>query len=120
MRGAQEAILTFWVHEPEFARFSGVEMYARGRRVIEQREAVDEMFEELLRPGYEFAPAMPAIAVEAIAGALEALMYEQLKAKGPTGLLQLVPASIYICLVPFLGAEQAYAVANDVGSGARP
>jgi AcrR family transcriptional regulator len=115
VRGAQEAILTFWVHEPEFARFSGVEMYARGRRMIEQREAVDEMFEKLLRPGYEFAPAMPAIAVEAIAGALEALMYEQLKARGPMGLPELVPASTYICLAPFLGSEQACAVATQVG-----
>ena len=35
VRATQEAILTFWVHEPEFARFSGVEMYARGRRMIE-------------------------------------------------------------------------------------
>ncbi len=116
VRATQEAILTFWVHEPEFARFSGVEMYARGRRMIEEREPVDELFEELLRPGYQFAPTVPGIAIEAIAGALETLMYERLKAAGPMGLPQLVPASTYICLAPFLGAEQAYSVATQVKS----
>ena len=116
VRGAQEAILTYWVHEPEFARFWGVEMHGRGRRMIEEREPLDQLFDELLRPGYEFAPTTPAITVEAIAGALDALMYERLKAKGPMGLPQLVPASTYICLAPFLGAEQAYAVATQVKS----
>ena len=84
--------------------------------MIEEREPLDQLFDELLRPGYEFAPTTPAITVEAIAGALDALMYERLKAKGPMGLPQLVPASTYICLAPFLGAEQAYAVATQVKS----
>ncbi len=117
VRATQEAILTFWAHEPEYARFSGVEMYARGSRILELREEANEMFEDLLAPGYELAPETPPIAAEAIEGALEALVYEQVKAKGPAGLAGLLPLCTYICLAPFLGGEEAYGVAIREGQG---
>jgi len=115
VRASQEAILTFWVHEPEYARFAGIEMYERGRRMLEQREPVSELFADLLAPGYELAPQTPTIATEAIGGTLEALVFEQVKARGTVGLLELVPACTYICLAPFLGGEEAYRIA--VGGG---
>jgi len=115
VRFTQEEILSFWAHEPEYARFAGIEMYARGTRVLELREGADELLEDLLAPAYELAPEVPPIATEAIGGALEALVFEQVKERGTSGLLELVPACTYTCLAPFLGGEEAYAVAVEGG-----
>ena len=52
----QEAMFRFGVEEPEYARLGGVEMYAAGKRALDQREVVTEGMEGLLAPGYELAP----------------------------------------------------------------
>lgn len=49
--------------------------------------------EGLLAPGYELSPETPPVAAEAIGGAM----------------------ATYIALAPFLGAEEACAVANSDG-----
>jgi len=69
----QEAMFSFGVGEPEYARLGAVEMYAAGKRALEQRESVTEMMEGLLAPGYELKPDVPPITAEAIGGALYAL-----------------------------------------------
>jgi len=117
VRATEEEILNFWAHEPEYARFAGIEMYARGSRVLELREGADELFEDLLADGYELASEVPPIATEAIGGALDTLVNARLKAKGPSGLAELVPVCTYICLAPFLGGEEAYEVAVAGGRG---
>jgi hypothetical protein len=72
---------------------------------------VTEGMEGLLAPGLELAPATPAMAPEAIGGALYAMLYDFVKANGPERLPEMLPAAVYITLAPFLGAEEAYAVA---------
>jgi hypothetical protein len=49
---------------------------------------------------------------EAIGGALYALFYDHVKIKGPERLAELVPWAVYVTLTPFIGAEEAYAVAT--------
>jgi AcrR family transcriptional regulator len=107
----QEAMFRFAAEEPEYGRLGAVEMYGAGKRALEQREMVTEGMEGLLQPGYEIAPDIPPIAAEAIGGALYALLYDFVKEKGPERLLELVPTAVYVTLVPFLDAEEAYAVA---------
>jgi AcrR family transcriptional regulator len=107
----QEAMLHFAATEPEYGRLGAVEMYGAGKRALEQREMVTEGMEGLLQPGYELAPGTPAIASEAVGGALYALLYDFVKAKGPTRLLELVPMFSYVTLAPFLSAEAAYEAA---------
>lgn len=113
VRGAYEAMFAFGVEEPEYARLGTVEMYAAGKRALEQRDKVMEGMEALLAPGYELAPTTPAVAGEAIGGAIYALLYDQVKAKGPESLPELVPLATYLTLAPFLGAEEAYEVACE-------
>ena len=67
----------------------------------------------LLEPGYELAPEVPEITAEAIGGALYALFYDHVKEKGPERLAELVPWAVYVTLTPFIGAEEAYAVATE-------
>jgi len=107
----QEAMLHFAAEEPEYGRLGAVEMYGGGKRALEQRELVTEGMEGLLQPGYEIAPDVPAVAAEAIGGALYTLLYDFVKANGPERLLELVPTFVYVTLAPFLSAEEAAEVA---------
>ena len=111
VHATQEAMLHFAATEPEYGRLGAVEMFGAGKRALEQREMVTEGMEGLLQPGYEIAPDTPAIAAEAIGGALYALLYDFVKTKGPTRLLELVPMFSYVTLAPFLSADAAYEAA---------
>lgn len=107
----QEAMFCFGAEEPEYARLGGVEMYAAGKRALDQREIVTEGMEGLLAPGYELKPDTPPIAAEAIGGSLYSLLYDHVNQKGPETLPDLVPTLVYVTLAPFLDAEEAYEVA---------
>jgi AcrR family transcriptional regulator len=107
----QEAMFAFGAEEPEYARLGGVEMYAAGKRALDQREVVTEGMEGLLAPGYELKPETPAIAAEAIGGALYSLLYDHVNKKGPETLPDLVPTLVYVTLAPFLSRDEAYEVA---------
>jgi AcrR family transcriptional regulator len=107
----QEAMFAFGAEEPEYARMGGVEMYAAGKRALDQREIVTEGMEGLLAPGYELKPDAPPIAAEAIGGALYSLLYDHVNKKGPETLPEIVPTVVYVTLAPFLEAEDAYEVA---------
>lgn len=107
----QEAMFCFGAEEPEYARLGGVEMYAAGKRALDQREVVTEGMEGLLSPGYELKPDTPPIAAEAIGGALYELLYDHVNKKGPETLPDLVPTLVYVTLAPFLEADEAYEVA---------
>jgi AcrR family transcriptional regulator len=107
----QEAMFCFGAEEPEYARLGGVEMYAAGKRALDQREIVTEGMEGLLAPGYELKPKTPPIAAEAIGGALYSLLYDHVNKKGPETLPDLVPTLVYVTLAPFLEAQEAYEVA---------
>jgi AcrR family transcriptional regulator len=107
----QEAMFAFGAEEPEYARLGGVEMYAAGKRALDQREVVTEGMEGLLAPGYELKPGTPPIAAEAIGGALYSLLYDHVNRKGPETLPDLVPTLVYVTLAPFLERDEAYEVA---------
>ena len=83
VHGAYEAMFAFGIEEPEYSRLGAVEMYAAGQTgAADQRDTIMEGLEALLAPGYELAPERPPIAAEAIGGAIYALVYDQVKAKG--------------------------------------
>jgi AcrR family transcriptional regulator len=105
-----EAMFAFGAEEPEYARMGGVEMYAAGKRALDQRETVTEGMEGLLAPGYELRPDTPPIAAEAVGGALYSLLYDHVNRQGPETLPQIVPILVYVTLAPFLEAEDAYEV----------
>jgi AcrR family transcriptional regulator len=113
VRATLEAMLRFAAEEPEYGRLGAVGVYAAGGRALEQRETVAESLEALLAVGFELNPRAPQIAPEAIGGALSALLYDFVKANGPERLLELAPAASYVALAPFVGGEEAYAVAVD-------
>jgi AcrR family transcriptional regulator len=112
VRAAIESLLAFAAAEPEFIQLGAVEVYSGGRRALELRDEVNRSLVGLLAPGHELKPDLSPIASEAIGGAIYALIYDQVRSKGPASLPQLTPVATYIALAPFLGAEEAGAIAN--------
>jgi AcrR family transcriptional regulator len=112
IQATQEAMFTFGVQEPEYARLGAVEIFGAGTRALEQREKVTELMEGLLAHGYEVNPDVPPITAEAIGGALYALFYDHVRQKGAERLPEIVAPVVYVTLAPFLGAEEAFSLAT--------
>lgn len=117
VRGAFGAMFAFCAAEPEYTTLGAVDVYAAGRRALEQRDQVMKTMEALLVPGFERNPSASPIAGEAIGGAIYSMIYDQIKAGGAERMQEIAPLATYITLAPFIGAEEACAVANGDGRG---
>ncbi len=115
LRTALGAMMAYAIEEPAFAKVGAVDVYAAGRRALEQRDQVMEGMEALLAEGYEVNPEASPIAAEAVGGAVYALTYDQVLRGGPESLPEVAPLATYIALTPFLGAEEACRIANGDG-----
>lgn len=113
IRAALEGFFGYLAAEPNWAYGGIIEVLAVGRRGMERRDQAIEMFAGMLAPGFEQAPEVPAIAKDAIAGALLELMYQHIRKRGPERLMELVPAGTFMTLTPFVGPDAASAVANE-------
>ena len=79
-----------------------------------------EGMEALLVPGFERKPDASPIAAEAIGGAIYSMIYDQVQARAaPESMQEIAPLATYVTLAPFIGAEEACAVANSEGRGGR-
>jgi AcrR family transcriptional regulator len=112
VRAALEAYLSFWAAEPQWARIAIVDVLTAGQPGLAHRDRANGLFEQILQPGVERAPEAGPLAVEAIGGAVHALIYEQIRRRGAEHLLQILPAVTFVALAPFAGSQEAIAVAN--------
>jgi AcrR family transcriptional regulator len=112
VRAALEAFLAFFAAEPRWARIAMVDVLTAGGPGLEHRDRAFGLFEEILQPGYEHARDMTPLAVEAIGGAIHWMIYEQIQRRGAEHLSQILPAVTFVALAPFVGSEEASAVAN--------
>jgi AcrR family transcriptional regulator len=112
VRVAYEAMFSYLVAEPAFAQLIAVEVYAMGPEALALRDRVIDSMSAMLAPGFGENPEMPEIASEAIGGAIYALLRERLRSGGPRRLAEAVPLATYLTLAPFIGAEEAAAIAN--------
>jgi AcrR family transcriptional regulator len=117
VHGAFAAMFAFCAAEPEYTRLGAVDVYAAGKRALEQRDQVMQGMEALLVPGYQQKPDASPIAAEAIGGAIYATIYDQVKRAGAESMQEIGPLATYVTLAPFIGAEEACAVANGNGRG---
>jgi AcrR family transcriptional regulator len=113
VRAGLEGFLSYLVRDPDLAHAGLVEVLAAGRGGMGRRDHAIETFAALLEPGFELAPDTPHVAAEAIGGAIFELLYDHVRARGADRLLELLPTTTFIALAPFVGAEQAVAVANE-------
>jgi AcrR family transcriptional regulator len=117
VRGAFGSMFAFCAAETEYTTLGAVDVYAAGKRALEQRDRVMEGMEALLVPGFERKPDASPIAAEAIGGAIYSMIYDQVRRGGAQSMQEIAPLATYITLAPFLGAEEACAVANSEGRG---
>jgi AcrR family transcriptional regulator len=112
IRAGCEAMLAFLAAEPDFTRLAIVETYNAGSRAMELRNRTVLAIRPYIEQGHEEASGVSKVADEAIPGAVSALIYNQLHARGPESLPEIAPMITYLVLAPFLGAEDACAIAR--------
>lgn len=112
IRALYEAMFAYFVAEPALAQLAAVGAYEAGPQALSRRDRVIDSLAEMLAPAVAEHPAAPAVAPEAVAATVYALIRQQLREKGPQSLPAVVPLATYITLVGFVGPERACAVAN--------
>ena len=113
MRLAIDALCSFATTEPGLSSLLLVGAYAAGPVALVRRDEVTHGIEALFAPGYELHPKTAPVAAETAVAAINSLMYNQMtEGGGAESLPQIAPLATYIALVPFIGAEEAAAVAN--------
>jgi AcrR family transcriptional regulator len=117
VRGAFGAMFAFCAAEPEYTTLGAIDVYAASKRVLERRDQVIEGMQALLVPGYERNPDVPPVAAEAIGGAVYSMIYDQVKRGDIQNMQEIAPLATYVTLAPFVGVEEACAVANGDGRG---
>jgi len=117
VRSAIGSMFAFAAAEPEYTTLGAVDIYAAGKRALAQRDQVIEGMQALLNAGYERNPSVPPVAAEAIGGAIYSLIYDQIKRSGAEAMSEIAPLATFVILAPFIGAEEACAVANSDGRG---
>jgi AcrR family transcriptional regulator len=119
VRSALAALCDYFAAEPPLAETVIVEVHAAGEQALRRHEDSLAQLARLLEPGYELAPDAPPIASEAIAGAIDTLLYEAIRAGGGRRVRSIAPTLTYLALSPFTGPDVAGAVANDLGQPRR-
>jgi AcrR family transcriptional regulator len=110
MRLAIGAMFSFAAAEPELTNLLAVGVYSAGPIALVRRDEMTAGLQSLFEPGYELSPNTAPIAAEAAVSVIYSLMYNRIVEDGPQSLPSIAPLATYICLVPFVGAEQAWTV----------
>ncbi len=114
-----EEICGFFAAEPDFASLRMVDVYAAGPEAIAARNATGhEIVKSLLRPASENGGVAPSgLVLEATVGALLGVFFEAIHNGKAADLPRLAPFLTYFTLAPFVGAEEAAAVATSRDRG---
>jgi AcrR family transcriptional regulator len=119
VRSGLSALCNYFAAEPPLAETVIAEVHAAGEQALRRHEESLASLTQLLEPGFELAPDAPPIASEAIPAAIDALLYDAIRAGGGPRVRAIAPALTYIALSPFTGPELASEVANDLGQPRR-
>jgi AcrR family transcriptional regulator len=107
------AVVEYLVSEPAHAHLAIIDTFGASPETIEVRAATMSAFATYLAPGYELAPAgsVPAIAAEAVVGAIWHLLHHYIDCDEIEQLRAATPQLTYLALTPFIGADAAAKVA---------
>jgi AcrR family transcriptional regulator len=118
VRLAAGASLGFLAAEADFALLRIIAAYAAGPKAIAQRDASGtEMLQGIIGPVFDELPEVQPLQLEAMIGAINGILYTQVRAEGPDGLPAVAPLVTYVSLAPYLGAQRACQIANGDGRG---
>jgi AcrR family transcriptional regulator len=108
------ALIDYLVSEPAHAHLSIVDTFGASPGTIETRDEILRGFATYFTPGYDLAPkgvTVPAIAAEAVVGGAWQVLHHYIESDRIDELPDAAPQLTYMLLTPFLGPEQAAAVA---------
>jgi AcrR family transcriptional regulator len=106
-------LLTWMAERPDHAHLAFIGFLATGASAYQVRHNAIQTFTTLLAPGYEHASRLPAIASEAIAGAIFEIISEEIHRERVERLPELLPLITYMTLTPFIGPEQAARIGRE-------
>ena len=115
-RAARDVIYAFFAFNathPEMSRLGGLQIFTGGAEGLDRHEAATERFGTAISPGYAASPGTSPIVGEAVSGSLAALVYQQIRRRGPERLYEVAGIASFLALAPFVGAEAACALANE-------
>lgn len=98
--------------EQPFAQFGGVDVHSGSRLVVEVRDQLLAASQAFIAEGHRRHPDANPIAGEAIGAGIDALIFDSMLRRGPQHIYELAPTATYMALLPFVGADQACAIAN--------
>ncbi|NLT04868.1 MAG: TetR/AcrR family transcriptional regulator [Solirubrobacterales bacterium] len=100
-------LLSFLAAEPEWSFMAMVEIFAAGSRARARRDRTIELFTSMVEPGRAVNPAIGPVTVEVLGGAVYSLMYRQIRLHGAARLGEILPATVFVLLAPFVGSRLA-------------
>jgi len=107
------AFFAFNATHPEISRLGGLQIFSGGAEGLDRHEAATERFGSALHAGYRARPGTSRIVGEAISGSLAALIYQQIRRRGPERLYEVAGIASFLALTPFIGADEACTLANE-------
>jgi AcrR family transcriptional regulator len=112
LRSGLATLLDFLDAEPDIGRALLVEVHPAGEAALAKRDAAMQRAREAVDRGREAALGMslaPAIAAEAAASGIHAVLHSRLAAGNRGGFRQLLPEFMYVVVLPYFGPEAAKA-----------
>jgi AcrR family transcriptional regulator len=106
------ALLSFFAVETALAGLAA-EVRSAGPRAAEHAQETMRMFGELLASGEELADEPPGVSRMAIGGAIYTLAIGEVRAGRAARLPELLPVVTFVALAPYLGVDEAGAVASS-------
>lgn len=107
------AFFGFLVVERPYARFGGVDVRSGSPLILDVRDQVISSTEKFVAEDTREHPPVTPLVGEAIAASIDALVFDQITRHGERALYEIAPLAIYLALTPFVGVEEACAIANQ-------
>jgi AcrR family transcriptional regulator len=113
LRDTIYAFFAFNATHPAMSRLGGMRLFAGGIDGFYRHEQATDRFGAVLDGGYRERPDASPIVGEAVRGSVAALIYQELRRRGPERLYEVAGIASFVALAPFVGADRACALANE-------
>jgi AcrR family transcriptional regulator len=112
-RDVIHAFFAFNATHPVLSQLGGSRIFSGGAPGLARHEDATARFGAVLHAGYRERPDVSPVVGEAINGSLAALIYQEIRRRGPESLYEVAGIATYLALAPFVGADEACRLANE-------
>ena len=112
-RDTIHAFFAFNATHPAMSRLGGMRIFAGGAYGFHRHERAAGRFGAVLDGGYRERPDTGRIVAEAVRGSVAALIYQEIRRRGPERIYEAAGIASFVALAPFVGSDEACALANE-------